>query len=150
MMQRVDIMNIMFLCSGNTCRSPMAEGIFKKLYSDDDRFSVKSAGLATSDGIPASKNSVKACKDIGIDISNYRSHSLKDIDLKETDLFVVMTESHKMILKFHLGVSDSKIYILNNGIADPYGCDIDTYIECRNQIYDGILKLYNEVLNNVR
>lgn len=141
-------MNILFLCSGNTCRSPMAEGIFKKLYGEDNRFSVSSAGLATSDGIPVSENSIKACREIDIDISDYKSHCLNDNDLKNTDLFVVMTISHKMILQVHLQVPEDKIYILNNGIADPYGCDLDKYIECRNQIYSGIVRLYDGVLNN--
>lgn len=143
-------MNILFLCSGNTCRSPMAEGIFKSLYGYDNRFFVKSAGLAASDGMPVSENSVEACKEIDIDISHYTSHSLKDYDLKNTDLFVVMTNSHKMILQFHLDVPTEKIYILNNGISDPYGSDIKTYIYCRNQIYSGIVKLYDEVLKNVQ
>lgn len=140
-------MNIMFICSGNTCRSPMAEGIFKKLYGDNQKFNVKSAGLATSDGLPISNNSIQACKEIDIDISKYTSNSLKYNDIESTDLFVVMTETHKMILNMHCGVPKEKIHILGGGISDPYGYDIDVYIKCRNQIYDGIVKLYDEVLN---
>ena len=123
---------IIFVCTGNTCRSPMAEGYLKSKKRKD--LSVISRGLA-ADGSPVSENSVEAMKEIGIDISSHISKQLTFADIDETSVFICMSASHADILE-GLGLDKMKIFIL--GISDPYGCDIETYKKCRDEIILGI------------
>lgn len=123
---------IIFVCTGNTCRSPMAEGYLKSKKRKD--LSVISRGLA-ADGSPVSENSVEAMKEIGIDISSHISKQLTFADIDETSVFICMSASHADILE-GLGIDKMKIFIL--GISDPYGCDIETYKKCRDEIILGI------------
>ena len=110
----------------------MAEGYLKSKKRKD--LSVISRGLA-ADGSPVSENSVEAMKEIGIDISSHISKQLTFTDIDETSVFICMSASHADILE-GLGIDKMKIFIL--GISDPYGCDIETYKKCRDEIILGI------------
>lgn len=135
-------MKILFLCTGNTCRSPMAEGIFNARYSGNG-VSCKSAGIYAVTGMPPSEYAILACRAIDIDISSQRSLSLEDINLKDYDIYAVMTESHGDMLGI-LGVNKDKIYILGNGISDPYGGSFEDYCLCRDEIISAIEKLIRD------
>lgn len=120
-------MNILFVCTGNTCRSPMAEGLFKKITKNSKiDFNIKSAGTSAFNGDPAAQNAVNACKKLGADISTHKSTNINDINLNDIDLFVVMTMAHANAL-MKMGVLKNKIYILN--VSDPFGCDLTIYTE---------------------
>lgn len=132
------MLHILFVCTGNTCRSPMAKAIFQPVsekYGIDSIFS--SAGLAFCYNKTVSPNSVTVCNEIGIDISGHIPRTLREHDLDVTDIFVVMTNSHAEAI-FSLGIPQNKIYILGGGIDDPYGSDLVTYRRCRNQITEGL------------
>jgi len=134
-------MNILFVCTGNTCRSPMAEGIFKNFALDKglQGFNCHSAGLSTQNGMPASFFAVEVCKEIGIDISEHRSKMITLDRLKNTDMFFVMTSSHKKAL-LGCGISEEKIYLPDNDVCDPFMGDIEVYRKCCKQICDEIEK----------
>ncbi len=133
-------MIITFICTGNTCRSPIAEGIFKKMHPEHD---VYSAGLSTVFGINVSENSVIAAKDYGVDISEHLSRPLSKELLMSTDLFVCLSHSHAMQLIPLVG--KGRVYVLGNGISDPYGGNLDVYKNCAKEIYDGLLKLNEDL-----
>ena len=132
-------MNILLVCTGNTCRSPMAEGYLKSLGIKD--LTVKSCGLCAT-GESASENSVKVMKEIGIDISDHISRQITKEDIDLADKIICMSESHKQFL---FSVAENKLLVLGEGISDPFGCGIDVYKKCRDEIISAINALFSAV-----
>lgn len=124
-------MNILFVCTGNTCRSPMAEGYLRS--KGIDGVIVSSRGLA-SDGSPVSQNSKTAMAEAGIDIGSHISKQLTQNDVKQADKIICLSPSHKAVL-LSAGVPESKLFVLGNGISDPFGGDISVYRRCRDEIF---------------
>lgn len=142
-------MNILFVCTGNTCRSPMAEGIFRKIVSDKgiENIECSSAGLFAMTGDEVSKNSVEACERFGVDISFHRARRITSYILDETDKFVCMTKDHAASLSLY--VPSEKIVVLSDGIADPYGGSIETYMMCANSIRTALNEQFDEIVSEV-
>ena len=127
-------MNILFVCTGNTCRSPMAEGYLRS--KELDGITVISRGLA-SDGSPVSLNSKTAMAEVGIDISGHISRQITDRDIKNADKIICLSPSHRAVL-LSAGAPQEKLYILGKGISDPFGGDITVYRRCRDEIFAAI------------
>lgn len=126
--------NVTFVCTGNTCRSPMAEGIFRKLLEERNikDISCRSCGLAAFPGDSATPQAVEVLKERGIDLSAHRSTVLNTYILDETDITVCMTVGHKNAIISV--VPDCRIIVPAGGIPDPYGGDTDIYRECADRI----------------
>lgn len=142
-------MKILFVCTGNTCRSPMAEGLFKKLLSDKNITNVEcsSAGLFAMTGDEVTPNSVKACERFDADISAHRARRINEYILDETDKFVCMTQQHAASLSLY--VPQDKIILLGGGIPDPYGGDLETYLICANSIKTALTEQFDEIVSEV-
>lgn len=125
-------MKIIFVCTGNTCRSPMAEGYLKSLNING--LEVASRGLQAGGAV--SENSVAAMREAGIDISSHIPRNLTREEIENADIIVCMTATHKAILE-SAGVK-ADIRVLGSGISDPFGGDIDSYIAARNDIMSEI------------
>ena len=138
-------MKILFVCSGNTCRSPMAEGIFREMLNDKGikNVTVSSAGLSAMTGDSVSENAVKAAKRYGADISSHRSRSMSAYLIMDTDLFVCMTDRHRAALASAIG--SQRVITLDREISDPFGGDVKAYEKCAAQICDGLLKLLERI-----
>ncbi len=135
-------MRIVFVCTGNTCRSPLAEGLFKakleKLNITD--IEVTSAGLAAFPNDEVSPNSVNAAKKYGVDISAHRARPLSPYMLDEA-VFFCMSASHVNALLPYVG--EDRVFLLGSGISDPYGSNQEIYDRCAAQIntaLDGVTK----------
>lgn len=126
-------MKIIFVCTGNTCRSPMAQGYLKAAMLPD--IEVLSRGIY-ADGSPVSQNSVTVMKELGIDISGHISSPLTPDDL-DADLFICLSPSHLTSLQ-SAGIENERLMVLGDGIFDPYGGDITAYRLCRNEIISAI------------
>lgn len=140
-------MKILFVCTGNTCRSPMAEGLFRKIVSDKEIENIEcsSAGLFAMTGDEVSKNSVEACERFGVDISAHRARRITSYILDETDKFVCMTRDHATSLSLY--VPNKKIVVLGDGIPDPYGGNIETYMMCANSIRTALNEQFDEIVS---
>lgn len=139
-------MKILFVCTGNTCRSPMAEGIFKKILEDKKINDVEcsSAGLFAVMGDEVAANAVKACERFGADISMHRARRINEYILDETDKFVCMTPEHAASLSLY--VPKNKIIVLNGGIFDPFGGNAETYMICANSIKEALNAQFDEIV----
>ena len=133
-------MNILFVCTGNTCRSPMAEGYLRSKLIDG--VTVLSRGLA-SDGSPVSLNSKTAMAEVGIDISSHISRQITDSDINKADKIICLSPSHRAVL-LSAGVPSEKLFVLGNGISDPFGGDISVYRRCRDEIFASVDNLIED------
>ena len=139
-------MIVLFVCTGNTCRSPMAEGILKSIAKEKKlSLEVKSAGISVFDGDNASRNSIEAMKKIGIDISKHKARQLHRDLVDEADLILTMSKPHKEIIISNFPSAKDKIFALleyvykiDKDIADPYGGNLLLYEHTREEIYKAI------------
>lgn len=119
-------MKIIFVCSGNTCRSPLAEALFrKKTEKYKGNLIISSRGISAEEGISADLLSVAAAEKIGIDISNHRSKSLTADDIDSADIIVCMTETQKLILDSYT----DKAVVIPGEIQNPAGDGLDSYLD---------------------
>lgn len=133
-------MLVTFVCTGNTCRSPMAEGLFRKTVKERNIENVecRSCGLSAYSGDCVSDNAVEAARKFGVDISDHRSSVLTQYLIYETDIFVCMTAAHAAELENYICLPNKKIIVLGGGIFDPYGQSQQVYDMCAELVYDGL------------
>ena len=138
---------IMFICSGNTCRSPLAEGLFKKYLKENNitDIEVGSAGVGAFPGDGVSINSILVASHREVDISDHRAKNINPEHLLTTDLFFCMSDSHKQVLSRHC--DESKIVVLN--VPDPYGRPIEVYEECAEQFERQFPQILEKIQNTV-
>lgn len=133
---------LIFVCTGNTCRSPMAEGLLRHLLGPDCGWEISSAGVCAGNGFPASPNAVAALQEKGIDISGHRSRLLSPAMIEDADLLVTMTRNHRDAILSIAPESAGKVFLLKSfGIAqcptdiyDPVGEALNIYRRVRDEI----------------
>ncbi len=133
----------MFVCTGNICRSPMAEAIFKDLVKDAE---VSSSGISALTGERASFNAIAVCKENGLELSDHRSTHIFDSDIEKMDLILTATDNHSYVLKKQypqLNIYTIKEYAgdKNLNIADPYGGSLHDYEVCFSEIKEALEKI---------
>lgn len=149
-------MKLLFVCTGNTCRSPMAAALMNKIAVDNDMDIVaESAGIFAKADEKASSNAIKAMNDYGIDISSHKATPLTEKLINDADIVLTMTEGHKSMI---LGFAPDKIHTIceyagyDGDINDPFGGNLNQYKNIADDIYDCLTeiaeKLYDIMENN--
>lgn len=135
--------NILFVCTGNTCRSPMAAAIARRAIADRGLSYVRvdSAGTGAVRGEPAAEHAVAALREIGLDLSGHESKPLTADDVESADLIVAMGPGHAERVRAHGG--PHKVFLLTEFLAgsdaatpieDPFGGGLAAYLQTRDQI----------------
>jgi protein-tyrosine phosphatase len=151
---------ILLVCTGNMCRSPMAEVILKdQLHTDgkDHLYRVHSAGTWTVDGRGASRLALEAMREVGLDLSGHRTHHLTSEDIRQAALILVMTRDHKESLLAEFPEVGQKTFLLSElvghryDILDPYGSDsLELYRDCAREIESLLRRGYDRILELAR
>lgn len=134
-------MSVLFVCTGNTCRSAMAEGIYNHLYKG-----ATSRGVMADEGSPASENAVKVMAKIGIDITNHRAKQLRREDIENADIVICMTGGHKMNVLSLFPEAKEKVFSIREylhaaDVLDPYGRGEEEYERCAEELYEYVQKI---------
>ncbi len=151
---------VVFVCTGNTCRSPLAEALFKKKLADrlgctpDELagrgFVVTSAGLAAMMGGPAADEAVEVARAFGADLAGHASRPLRPELAAQADFLVAMTRSHLAALAESFSGRNVRPRLLSaegEDVADPIGRDQDVYRLCAEQIWAHLDRLAAELLD---
>jgi len=158
---------ILFVCTGNTCRSAMAEGIFRKMLKertdDDSKFNIISAGTSALPGMRPTLEAIKVMTEQGIDISRHIVTQVKEDLVKKADLILVMSDTHKDYIKTKFTFAQDKIYLLkefakigefksiqktddNYEVVDPLGRPIEFYRIVARELKENLDKILDKIL----
>lgn len=146
---------ILFVCTGNLCRSPMAVGFLQERLRRDGRqddVRVRSAGTWTVEGYPATSYALQVMAERGLDISDHRSHVLIARDVEEADLILVMAQGHREAIEAEFPQARGKTVLLSEmvgrsyDIPDPYGAPMAAYRRCADELEDLIEEGYEKIV----
>ncbi|MGI6160802.1 MAG: low molecular weight protein arginine phosphatase [Christensenellales bacterium] len=151
-------MNILFVCTGNTCRSPMAERLMKKLAQELNRndISVRSAGLSAFDGAAASEGAKKAMEHMELSLEGFSSSMLSLNDVEWADIILTMEGRHAIYIASRYQGAAKNLHTLKGyakgkqgedgyhlNVEDPYGGSLSQYLECADEIQSALKSIFD-------
>jgi len=152
-------MKIMFICTGNICRSAMADGLFRKKLNDRkiNNIEVYSSGIYASIGDTPTYEARRVMEEYGVDIKKHRATNIKYSEIKNMDLILCATTTHKNEVIYMYPELKDKVFTMKEyvnynrenhnliDIKDPWGYDIDTYRSCAGEIDECLELLINKI-----
>ena len=148
-------MKIMFICTGNICRSAMAHKIAeKKVKEQNKNIQVYSCGIWAQDGDIPTYEGRTVMQDYGIDLSTHRATNIKNSNIKDMDVILCATINHKLNVIAMYPELKNKVFTMkeyagypNNDldIKDPWGYGLDVYKKCAKEIENCIEKILEKV-----
>lgn len=138
-------MHILFVCTGNTCRSPMAAALAQAELDArglSAQVSVDSCGLAAYPGEPASPNAVTAAAELGGILETHRAKPATPELLESADRIVCMSQSHAASITAALPELSERVSVFDPPIPDPFGGDLATYRRTAETLRCAILQLF--------
>ncbi|WHH57537.1 low molecular weight protein arginine phosphatase [Petroclostridium sp. X23] len=152
--------NILFVCTGNTCRSSMAQVLFEEMVKDHgiEGIEVLSAGTSVFYPSGASEKAIQVMRDKGIDLTQHRAQQVTCEMIGQADLILTMTNNHRQALVTMCPEAADKIFTLKEyaygmrpndvvDISDPFGLSIEHYSICSDQIVQALEKVVEKIKN---
>ena len=153
------IKSVLFVCTGNSCRSVMAEAIARKrLYElGKDDIEVYSAGVRALNGLPPSDETIEVMKEEGVDVSSFQTKHITPYMIKKADLIITMEPVHKDEILSMVPAAESKTYLLKEygssrvinpegySVNDPMGKPIEEYRITRDEIKSEIERFIGDI-----
>lgn len=153
------VLRVLFVCTGNTCRSPLAvAALSAELGEDMVHVEVSSAGTSAGDGQPVSEGSLAVALRDGIDLSAHRARRATVSIVRAADLVFVMDPLHRSALAA-LGVPAEKVNVLSEWpapgepdlpVSDPFGASREAYEECWRRIRRHVRRITPRILAELR
>jgi protein-tyrosine-phosphatase len=150
---------VLLVCTGNTCRSPLAEAALRDALGEDrGRVEVRSAGTSAMEGEPASEGSRRVAEADGFDLSSHRSHRLTREDVRDADLVLVMERHHRAAVEA-LGADRGRVQVIDewpapgdpgSPVSDPFGGSPEAYEECWRRIRMHVERIVPHVRESLR
>jgi len=155
--------NVVFVCTGNICRSPLGEGILKAMVEKTkfkDIFSIQSAGTLNLGPVPAHDFSIKIADDNEIDLSSHRAKHINEQIVKDAAMIFCMAMDHQQYLKKHYPRHKHKFHLLKDwqrvkplavpSIADPIGHELKFFEKTYNDIFVEVKRVFPLILNELK
>ena len=128
-------MTILFVCTGNTCRSPMAAALWRQMGGE-----ALSAGLSAREGDCASPGALAVMAERGLDLESHIAQRLSAALVLKADVIVPMSASHAAAITARYPEAENKIRLIGP-VPDPYGGDMDVYRRCADALYEKLAVL---------
>lgn len=147
-----DKKHVLFVCTGNTCRSPMAEGFFRKAVSGRDEYVVSSAGVAASKGAPCNPETATVLKKHDITLDGFGSRQVTEAVLAEATHVFAMTRGHLQTLEARFPSHADKFYLVCEFVDLPnegVGADVPDPIGLGRRAYQEVADIFEAAIPTI-